>query len=329
MAYKYTYEIAKRIVEQKGFKLLSQNFKSINEYLIIESQEGYFFQTTLNAIIRGNNFNYFDSRNPYTIQNINLWIRLNDRKLMLMNDTFINAKYKMRFKCLVCHDVFDSNWNNIKSGKGCRKCSYVKRASERKKYDTLSIKEQLQKINPYIEVLGEYKSYHDLMLCKCLKHDLEWEVSWANLKKGKGCVECGLEKNRKENHFNWKGGITPLHNHLRQTIKDWKKASFKKYNSTCDITGVKCDSNIIHHLYGFDFIIQETVNTLNLPLHNDINSYTIDELNNIESLCLKLHFKYGLGVCLTNEMHKEFHRLYGYGQNTPEQYLEFKKSKIN
>lgn len=328
MAYKYNYEMAKRIVEEKGFKLLSETFESINQSLIIESEEGYLFKTHLNGIIRGNNFNYFDSRNPYTIKNINLWILLNNRKLMLIDNKFISAKYKMRFKCLICNDIFESNWNNIKSGKGCRKCSYVRRGNNRKKYDTLSIKTQLKTITPFIEILGEYVSYHTPISCKCLKHDVEWEASWANLKKGKGCVKCGLEKNIKENHFNWKGGITPLHNHLRWTIKDWKVASFKKYNSTCDITGLKSDSNIIHHLYGFEYIIKETLNMLNLPLHNDINGYTTDELNSIESLCLKLHFKYGLGVCLTNDIHKEFHHLYGYGQNTPTQYCEFKNKKL-
>ena len=329
MAYKYNYELAKKIVEQKGFKLISKEFKCIDEYLTIQSKEGYFIKTTLNTVIRKDNFNYFDHRNPYTIKNINLWIHLNNKNIVLLDNEFVNAKFKMDFECLDCGDTFKMNWNNVKTGKGCRNCSYMKRGKKRKKHDTLNIKEQLKKINPDIEILGEYKSYHDGMLCKCLKHDIQWEATWSNLRKGKGCYECGLEKNKRENHHNWKGGITPLHNHLRGIIQKWKIASFEKHNYTCDITGVKCNSNVVHHLYGFDSILQETMSTLNLPIHENIQRYTIDELTEIEQLCLKLHFKYGLGVCLSEEIHVEFHRLYGYGKNTPEQYFEFKKTYID
>ena len=45
-------------------------------------------------------------------------------------------------------------------------------------------------------------------------------------------------------------------------------------------------------------------------------------------MCLELHYQYGLGVSLLESVHKEFHDLYGRGDNTPEQFEEFKKMKL-
>ena len=56
-----------------------------------------------------------------------------------------------------------------------------------------------------------------------------------------------------------------------------------------------------------------------------ISEYSKEELNNITNLCVELHYKYELGVCLTEEEHKLFHSIYGRENNTIEQYKEFKQ----
>jgi len=46
-------------------------------------------------------------------------------------------------------------------------------------------------------------------------------------------------------------------------------------------------------------------------------------LKKVKDKCLKLHYKYGLGVCIRKDIHELFHNLYGRGNNTPEQFKEF------
>ena len=128
--------------------------------------------------------------------------------------------------------------------------------------------------------------------CKCLICGHEWETKWGNLSQGKG-------------------GISPLHERLRNAINEWKKDSFKKYDYRCDIT--KTNKNlVIHHLYNFSDILEETLQISELPVYQEIGQYTDEEIEKLE----------------TEELHKEFHSIYG-NKNTKEQYIKFKEFKLN
>jgi hypothetical protein len=45
----------------------------------------------------------------------------------------------------------------------------------------------------------------------------------------------------------------------------------------------------------------------------------------LENKCLEIHFRYGLGVCLTKIYHDLFHDLYSVTFFTPEDFEEFKQ----
>lgn len=136
----------------------------------------------------------------------------------------------------------------------------------------------------------------------------------------------------RHHHPAWKGGITPVIKHLRKFIKNsqWQYDSYDSTKSKCSITGkygTKKNKIHLHHLYSFNAIVRETMENLKLDFRENIGLYSNEEIDAIEKMCLELHYKYGLGVPLLEDLHREFHSLYGAGDNTPEQFEEFKKMK--
>lgn len=83
----------------------------------------------------------------------------------------------------------------------------------------------------------------------------------------------------------------------RKTFEDeqWRKGIYEKYNYTCYICKDDKGGNLnAHHLNSHDIHISERF-----------------DLNN--------------GICLCESCHTEFHKAYGYGKNTKEQFREWEK----
>ena len=111
--------------------------------------------------------------------------------------------------------------------------------------------------------------------------------------------------------------------YLRAQIKQWKKDSLKK-SKKCNITGNVNGLEVHHHNMSFNQIVKETFEVADLPYYEHTYDYTTEELTKLASICLVLHYKYGLGIAITPRIHKALHEKYG-PTVTPKQYLEFKR----
>ena len=76
-------------------------------------------------------------------------------------------------------------------------------------------------------------------------------------------------------------------------------------------------------------IVIEAHELHDIQIHEIVSEYTQEELYKLEQYIEKWHKDTSNAVLLCKEVHKLFHVLYKYGNNTPEQYEEFKQRYLS
>jgi len=242
----------------------------------------------------------------------------------LISTDYVNAHTALKIQCN-CGNIFSMTYNNFQSGQGCPKCSW-ERANKSKAKSMSEIISMLTEDN--LELIcfpNGYYNRRSLMQTKCKKGHIV-ERSLASYYLHRGCPECTSERMselfRGENSPSWKGGITSIEFFLRNRLTQWKNDSKKFCNYRCIFTGDRFGA--IHHLYSFNLIVSEAMENISLDVRDQVSLYSNEELESLEQEVLRLHYEYPMGVCLRDDIHDLFHSLYGKGDNTPEQFDEFK-----
>ena len=134
-------------------------------------------------------------------------------------------------------------------------------------------------------------------------------------------MKYGLFKNNYE-----RSCCSHLSAYIRENNDEWKMDSIKNCNYKCAVTGGKFDD--IHHIYGFNLIFSEMIENIPFELNRNFEDFTKEELNYILDEFKRIQSQRPFGVCLNKDVHMEFHKLYGYGNNTEEQWNEFLEKMI-
>lgn len=151
----FTYSEVKKFIEisikdWKQLKLLSNTYINCCTKLNIEDIDGYKYSLAFDTIQvdykYNRDFNKFNSNNIYTIDNIRLWLKLNNINYQLLSDNYISATSYLKWECPKGH-IFNMTWNNFQNGKRCGECQNSK--------GEIKIENYLKHSNIYF--LKEYK----------------------------------------------------------------------------------------------------------------------------------------------------------------------------
>lgn len=249
--------------------------------------------------------------------------------LHLLTETYENAHQILEIECMKGHKT-QFTYNKFQQGQRCPICTRDKQLQDKKekaKESLLNIlKEYEMKFIKWVNC-DDYEDGDSRFIFECSEgHSVE--RTCHNHKSYKTCPVCTTkawgESVKGENRPHWKGGQTAIISFLRCSVAQWKQDSMEACGFKCVIT--HGNFRDIHHLYGFNLIMSETFEITGIPMKFSMSDYTEEELSSLSKICLELHYKYGLGVCLARKPHKQYHIQYGYGNNTPEQFEEFTKN---
>ena len=212
---------------------------------------------------------------------------------------YINDATHVKLKHKKCGYEWQGTPSHFIQGRRCPKCAgNLKKTTEQ-------FKKELEKMyNGEYELVSEYNGAHSKVV---IKHNSpvcnysHYNTAPTDILSGKRCPKCDVINRSGENHWKYNPLLTPQDRMKRDMqngkIRIWRLKIFERDDFTCDICKKRGDDLNAHHLNSWDAYVSE-------------------------------RYKLENGVTLCAECHSNFHKRYGYGNNTVDQYLEYKTSLV-
>jgi len=206
---KYSLKNISDIIFSYGYNFLDSEYKNVATKFNMSDFDGYLyfinFNTFSESIIKGHGIRKFGNCNPYTLENIKNWLKINNKNFTLISDHYISASNKLFFNCKKCNNNFDISWDNILAGQNCPYCAKNgKRISNRNSfyvnYPELVREwdfENNKNIN--IEKISYGSDNSVWWICPKCSYHYEENISSRTIG-GQGCLSCAnkvvTDKNR-------------------------------------------------------------------------------------------------------------------------------------
>lgn len=124
MSKKYTVKEVLYILNSLNYIWVIKEYYNNKFKLTFKDVDGYYYYANLDSLLSGKIPDKFHKANPFTIQNIKLWLKINSKPFELVSDKYEGNNKKLKWKCLKegCGEIFDVTWGNITQNKGCPYC---------------------------------------------------------------------------------------------------------------------------------------------------------------------------------------------------------------
>lgn len=154
---------------------------------------------------------------------------------------------------------------------------------------------------PYLLKEGQvYEGKYENYVFLCFDHGEFTSILNNVIRRGTGCQKCRYESMLGENHPNWKPDREDDERLRRREFAeyyDWRRNVFQRDDFTCQLCENKGVTLVTHHLNSWNWAKDQRL-----------------DLDN--------------GITLCEDCHLDFHKTYGFGDNTKEQFEEYRKNTL-
>lgn len=298
---KLSYDFVKGFISKKNCTLLSKKYINSKEKLLILCHCGREFKASYQAMRDHKNGCNHCARKRMGTRNTleQLKESLKDKPCKLLSDYYIDDKTKLLFEC-ECGNEFKREPRVVIHQKSylCRECAYERMANAHRKTHKTFLKEVNELVGNEYYVLSEYKGAHQsirMIHNSDICNNFEFDITPSSFLGGTRCDKCDKIQKTGEGHPRYNSNLTDSERLSRRDVLEvikWREEVYKRDDYTCQVCNERSTLLNAHHLNSWDTHESERFDTDN-------------------------------GITLCEKCHIEFHKLYGYGNNTRKQFSKY------
>lgn len=127
---RFSLEEVKQEFINRGYITLFNEYHNVDDRLLVQTTEGFKGFMSLHHLKKGIKLAPFTKLNPYVIENMKLWTKLNNKTYEILTAEPKGAYEKLDCKCNIDGNIWHPIWANLSQGVGCPKCGITSKTGE-------------------------------------------------------------------------------------------------------------------------------------------------------------------------------------------------------